>query len=97
MSASKFHEDKAKKMEKSMYKADDGKPGESLGETSTKELSRTLAAIKKRLKGSDDVGLRERASSIEGELRKRVLAANQRTKWKASSRPDAGDGYDQWR
>jgi GTP-binding protein len=25
-------------------------------------------------------------------LRKRVLAANQRTKWKASSRPDAGDG-----
>jgi hypothetical protein len=52
-------------------KADDGKPGESLGETSTDELEQTHADIQHRLKGDKNPGLQARAKAIAGELAKR--------------------------
>jgi hypothetical protein len=59
---------------KSMEKADDGKPGESLGETSTEELKTTLADIDHRLKAkSDDPSLQARRKAIAGELAKRGM------------------------
>lgn len=53
-------------------KADgDGKPGESLGETSTDELEQTHADLQHRMKTGDDPALQARAKAIAGELAKR--------------------------
>jgi 3D (Asp-Asp-Asp) domain-containing protein len=70
-----------KKTEKSMSaldnlqdhleKADDGKPGKSLAETSTEELKSTIAEIKYRAGSSKDPGLDKRLSAIQAELKKR--------------------------
>lgn len=49
-----------------LQKADDGKPGESLGETSTEELKATLAKLK-----PTDPGAEGRISAIKAELKKR--------------------------
>lgn len=49
-----------------MCKADDGKPGESLGETSTEELKATLAKLE-----PTDPGAEGRISAIKAELKKR--------------------------
>ena len=49
-----------------MCKADDGKPGESLGETSTEELKATLAKLK-----PTDPGAEQRIAALKAELKKR--------------------------
>lgn len=58
------------KQERLFQKADDGKPGESLGETSTEELQATA----KKLKGQvgDNPALQARYKAIMGELQKRT-------------------------
>lgn len=57
---------------KIMEKADDGKPGESLDETSTKELKTTLEDIKSRLKKKPgDSALKAREKAISAALSKR--------------------------
>lgn len=57
-----------------LEKADDGKPGESLGETSTEELTRTHKDIMARLKGEpkDAAALSSRRDAIAAELKKRA-------------------------
>jgi Mn-dependent DtxR family transcriptional regulator len=55
-----------------LEKADDGKPGESLGETDTKELKATHADLMARLKDKpDDKAMQARHQAIVGELKKR--------------------------
>lgn len=58
--------------ENDMDKANDGKPGESLEETSTEELTETLDDIKARLKAKpDDPALQARMKAINAEMQKR--------------------------
>lgn len=53
-------------------KADDGKPGESLGETSSEELTATHKDLAARLKAKpDDKALQARYNAIDAEVRKR--------------------------
>lgn len=55
-----------------MHKADDGKPGESLEETSTSELKATYQDLESRMKAEpDDKGIKARHEAILAELKKR--------------------------
>ena len=56
-----------------MNKADDGKPGESLGETETKELQATKTDLESRMKDKpDDQAMQARHKAIAAELKKRA-------------------------
>ncbi len=64
------HIDAAEAFQKA--RADDGKPGESLGETETAELQQTYSDLQTRMKQKpDDAALQARAKAIHGELKKR--------------------------
>ncbi len=63
---------KAGKGKKPITKADDGKPGESLGETDTAELQETHGDLMHRLKGKPgDAGMTSRLKAICSELKRR--------------------------
>ena len=67
----KIAEAKAERLGKSCAK-DDGKPGESLGETSTEELQATLADLAHRLKAKPgDKAIQARQKAISSELKGR--------------------------